>query len=1119
MADIDMQAELQIGGTWTNATPDARTNPGVKIKRGRPDEGARVDPSTCNLTLLSPDGLYSGRNPNSPYFGLLGRNTPLRVSVSGPVHLKMAGVSSSSGVGASTPDTAALDITGDIDVRFDAALTNWIRLSSSILTNTVELLGKFQVTGNNRSWALATRNGRLRLEWSTDGTTALAVEATAGLPLPASERLAVRFTLDVNNGASGHTVTFYTAPTLAGPWTVLGAPVVTAGTTSIYSSAAPLYVGQAFNDLNFECSDGHIYGAEIRNGINGTIVAAPDFTAQTVGDTSFPDTVGRTWTVGSRSEISDRWYRLNGEASSWPPRWGLSGHNMQVPVEGSGPLRRLGQGAKALDSTLRRRVPSAANLLAYWPLEEGADADGLASSPVPGVKPLSLTQVTWAAANSLPSSNPLPTLNSNGGDPPQMRGNVPAPTGSPTGWQVRWVYRLDTPNTTLYTYMRILASGTVREWFVQSKDTESRVRGYDNEGVLVVDNLIGTGADLFGQWTTVNFNLSQSGGTVTWQVVWQDVGGDAGQFAATYSGTIGRVTAVTSPSGGFGAGLDGMAIGHIAVFSASDTDAFDGAITAYTGETAGARAVRLTTEEDIPFRMVGPTDGQTLVGPQTPQTVLELLGEAEQADGGILYEDRDRLGLMYRGRSSLYNQAPALTVSYGQLTQPFDPIDDDARIRNDVTVVRDGGSSSRVQITEGPLSVAAPPSGVGIYDESVTLSLNSDAQTEGIAGWLAHLGTIDEARYQSLTLLLHESPDLIPAVLALDIGDVVRVTDLPSYLPPGPVDLLVEGYSEDIGPQTWTLTLVCSPASAWQVGVVGDPVYARADTSGCVTAGTITATDTAMDVLTTVGRQWATSTDYPGEFPFDVTAGGEQMTVSAITQSGLDTFGRTVASGWGNAESGQVWSTEGGAASDYAVSGGVGTHTLTTSAGRYTTIPVGGADVDMQFDWNASALPTGGGFNFVYATVRFQSTADRYHVRVIQSSGGGITAALFRQVAGAATQIGSTYNYAGAFGPTSWFTLRFAVIGSQLSAKIWLRGTAEPTTWQLSETDVTFLNSASIGVISNSNTTTYPVTISFDNFTVLNQQRMTVTRSVNGIVKAQAAGTDVRLAHPTIAAL
>lgn len=1072
MADFGTRVELQIGETWTDVTDDVMGTPGIKHTRGRPDEGARVDPSACNLTLRSPNGLYSGRNPNSRNFGLLGRNTPMRVSVDGEAHLYLPGGTNR----VTTPDASALDIVGDIDIRIEAALTSWRPDTDT------ELAGKWTGTGTLRSWLMTIIDGKLRLFWSPDGTASLSALSTAQVGPPMSGRLAVRVTLDVDNGAGGRTVTFYTAPTLAGPWTMLGTPRVIAGTTSIFASAAPVDLGSV-GSVGFPDPTGRYYKAEIRNGIGGAIVANPDFTVQTPGATSFTDGAGRVWSTAGGATISDRAYRFTGEVSAWPPRWHLSGNNVQAPVQAAGVLRRLGQGAKALDSTLRRRVPSAANLLAYWPLEEGADADGFAASPVPGVKPLSLTRVQWAAADTLPSSNPLPVFNSAGGELVQMRGNVPAPAGTPTGWQVRWVYRLDTPNTTRYTFMRILTTGTVREWYIQAKDTESRVLGVDIDGATVVDQLIATSLDLYNQWTTDNFNLSQSGGTVTWQILWQDVGGDAGQFTSTYSGTIGRVTAVTSPSGGFGGPLDGMALGHIAVFSSSTTNAFDGAITAYTGETAGTRATRLAEEESIPFRVAGGTDGQTLVGPQTPRTVLDLLGEAEQADGGILCEDRDHLGLVYRSRPSLYNQTPALTVSYGQLTQPFDPIDDDSRIRNDVTVVRDGGSSSRVQITEGPLSVAAPPSGVGIYDESVTLSLNTDSQTEPIAGWLAHLGTVDEARYQSLTLMLHKYPSLVPAVLALDIGDVVRVTDLPPHLPPGPVDLLVEGYTEDIGPKTWTLVLVCSPASPWQVGVEGDPVYARADTAGSALASSATATATTLSVATTVGPVWVTAA------PNEISDPGFEQGTGAWVCSRGSTIGvvswerAIVHSGSGAARMTRTHATDTGSLN--FIQSGVTYPAAAGQTWKATAWVYNGSatprDHRMGLVWrNASAVDT-----FILGTVVTATVGSWYQITVSGTLPAGAVAV-----------------YPSVVGVSGWTVGEWWITDDVRCARTdTLVGTDMPDEFPFPVT----VGGEVVNVHGISGTTS--------------PQTFYVNRSVNGIVKAQASGTDLRLTYPTIAAL
>ncbi|MEI5098992.1 hypothetical protein RB200_10575 [Streptomyces sp. PmtG] len=93
--------------------------------------------------------------------------------------------------------------------------------------------------------------------------------------------------------------------------------------------------------------------------------------------------------------------RFVGEVAAWPVRWGTP-HDVAVTVQAAGILRRLGQGTKALDSTLRRRIPSAAPR-AYWPMEEAREATR-AFSPIPGVRPAAMTGVEFGAVDTLPSS-------------------------------------------------------------------------------------------------------------------------------------------------------------------------------------------------------------------------------------------------------------------------------------------------------------------------------------------------------------------------------------------------------------------------------------------------------------------------------------------------------------------------------------------------------------------------------------------------------------------------------------------------------------------------------------------------------------------------------------------
>lgn len=87
---LDVKVEISPGAdltadpttwTWTDITSSVRLRDGISITVGRPDEAARVDPSTCRLRLDNRTGNFTPRNPLGAYYGSLARNTPLRVQV------------------------------------------------------------------------------------------------------------------------------------------------------------------------------------------------------------------------------------------------------------------------------------------------------------------------------------------------------------------------------------------------------------------------------------------------------------------------------------------------------------------------------------------------------------------------------------------------------------------------------------------------------------------------------------------------------------------------------------------------------------------------------------------------------------------------------------------------------------------------------------------------------------------------------------------------------------------------------------------------------------------------------------------------------------------------------
>jgi hypothetical protein len=194
---------------------------------------------------------------------------------------------------ASTPDDASLDITGDIDVRVELRLNDW--------TNS-GLAEKYVITGNQRSWAWHINpSDQIAFRWTTDGTTGTLLESfyTGPLPMLDGQRIALRVTMDVDNGAAGKTVTFYWAKSIAGPWTQLVSNT-TAGTTSIFSSTAPLEVGRVL--IGTAAAEGQFYKLEVYSGIAGAVRANPRFD-EVETDDPFTDGAGRTWTAQGAAEL------------------------------------------------------------------------------------------------------------------------------------------------------------------------------------------------------------------------------------------------------------------------------------------------------------------------------------------------------------------------------------------------------------------------------------------------------------------------------------------------------------------------------------------------------------------------------------------------------------------------------------------------------------------------------------------------------------------------------------------------------------------------------------------------------------------------------------------------
>lgn len=835
-------------------------------------------------------------------------------------------------------------------------------------------------------------------------------------------------------------------------------------------------------------------------------------------------------------------YRIWGEVSEWVPEWDTTGSDVWVDVTINGILQRLAQGPAPERSVLYDAIttPELTGLRAYWPCEDAAESVEFASALVNG------SPMTWTGAPELASyegfnaSDPLPVITGT-----TLTGGITRyDTTSVTSYQVRYLLAVPaggfndldvisrvTVDNTSYTlrYLDIHFNNPSGLGSFGGKGTLT-VQAYDiDEAPLALGGTTSLTLDTRGRQLRVSLEVSNSGTSLaaTLRVLDVNTGvtdsADA-TLALTQVALVHSVSIAPSTLADSSGGLAGAAVGHITFQTTTSSIEDLGAAVQPSGEAAGRRIERLCGEQSVPFDGIGDLDDTVALGPQERKNLLELVQESVLADGGLLSEARHRLGLAYRTRESLENQDAALTLSYPgfNLSEIPKPVDDDRATQNILTVTVNGVSATYEE-TDGELGTEA----IGKYGETDGLTLNLASTDQAVlldhAAWRVHLGTVDEARFPTISVnLAHSSitPDMKRAILALRLGDRVQITDPPSWLPPDTIDQLILGTEESITHFEHRLTLTCAPASPYSsVGVLDSLVdVARIDTDGSELVTAVGTSDTDLVIAPAPGEitLWTLDSD---DWPFDVRMGGEVMTVTEVTDWLSDTFTRTEANGWGTADTGQSWSVVGTAA-DYSVGSGIGVTTLpSTGIAHLALTAAPTAAVDVYVDVATSALATGNSL-LGGPLVRATDNNNHYMARVEFTTSATVLFTLRKRVGGTETVL-DTYTTPFTHVAATFYRVRLQAMGAVIKAKIWELTGVEPGSWDLEATDGSISTPSSVGIrsFSNSGNTNVNPQVQFDNYRVINPQYLTVTRSVNGVSKSHAVGADISLATPTIISL
>ena len=207
---------------------------------------------------------------------------------------------------ASSPDSNALDITGDLDVRVKVALDDWTPGSANLL------LAKWSGSGNYSYYLYINSGGAPSIQWSPNGTDTSKSATGATLNLKDGSIKWVRWVLDVDNGAGGNDNKFYTSDDGIN-WTQLGSTITQSGTTSIYAGTAPLELG-SYNGGSTTMT-GKLYRAQVFNGIGGTLAFDANFESGITSglQTTFVESSSNAATVTINR--ANTWFRSYGVTS------------------------------------------------------------------------------------------------------------------------------------------------------------------------------------------------------------------------------------------------------------------------------------------------------------------------------------------------------------------------------------------------------------------------------------------------------------------------------------------------------------------------------------------------------------------------------------------------------------------------------------------------------------------------------------------------------------------------------------------------------------------------------------------------------------------------------------
>lgn len=842
-------------GTWAFTSDGVRwrQKTGITITTGRDDESSDVEAGSCGITYDARDGRLSPRNVLGSWYGLIGANTPMRVTlptVNDPFDRTVAagglGSDPLSGAGWAVGNGALWSVSSS---AARAAITTANTVATAILNRPfgaeVDLVTTSSIsavpTGANFVHAIMVRRFdgsnyyRVHTEYQTSGFIAVKVtRVAAGVSTDVLSFLSTAVAFSANTKVSTHVRTIGTTIQVK-VWLAAGSEP-TAWTASV-------------DDDVVDGGSVGMYEWRVAGNTNvGTLTLAVDsFTVRSA-----------LWT---------------GQVPEWPVRWpSKSGADVVTPVSGSGILRWLKQGQPPLEAPIPQQL-SAYNPQAYWRLDEGSTSTSAGDS-VPFGFDARGTDVSFGNDDAPPGAIASASLNTAATS--KLSGTVRTwNLGNGDGSSIMYFKLGAAAPVSPATLFELRTVGDISRWVVSISSVNGiEINSYDRTGIGVVTGMAGgLGIDPT-KWFAISVEFEKFGTTDTIvQMNWHQVGSTTFYTAAPTQVSNRLLTRISDMT--VFAPVDGTLVSNIWIGPSTVpfvNTSFIQVSSGFAGETDVDRIRRVLGYAGIDV-FVAPGAGRRL-GPQPRNaTPLDVVRDAEQGGFGLLYERGAILGYLPWSARANVPVTMALDWALGHLDEAPEPTDDDLSLVNRWTSTRpDGGS----RVAEDAESIARSR----VYADGDETNVERDEQLDDDAGWHVAVGAVDSLRWPRIKINLSAHPELIPYWLTCRVGSRVTVANLPDVVAGEVADLIIEGFEQVVDTDyEWTVEISFSLARPWiEVATWG---VARGDSASCELVEDITISETAWDVRAVEYEDTFWNPTVPGEY--SIKAAGEVMPVQSTT--------------------------------------------------------------------------------------------------------------------------------------------------------------------------------------------------------------------------------------------